>query len=185
MTLLNTPTRYGALGQSLHWLTVVFVCAAYLLSEEGPESQVYAPPRAAALTWHETCGMIVLALVLARLVWRMVDSAPAEPPMPAGMLLTARIVHWALYLLLVAAPVTAITGAWLGGHPVRLMGIAPIGPFFSPSHDLGESLANLHGSLGNAIVWIAGLHAAAALFHHFVLRDRVLVAMLPFRRTEA
>ena len=49
MTLLNTTTRYGALGQSLHWLTVVFVGAAYLLGEEGPESRVYAPERAATL----------------------------------------------------------------------------------------------------------------------------------------
>ena len=129
--------------------------------------------------------MIVLALVLARLVWRMVDRAPAEPPMPAWMLLTARIVHWLLYALLVTAPITAILGAWLGGHAVTLAGIGQMGPFLSPSHDLGEALANLHGSLANAIVWIAGLHAAAALYHHFVLRDRVLVAMLPFKRTEA
>ena len=185
MRLMNTPTRYGALGQSLHWLTVVFVGAAYLLGEEGPENQVYAPERAANLTWHETCGTIVLALVVARLVWRMVDRAPQEAPMPAWMLYTARAVHWLLYVLLVAAPITALVGAWLGGHPVSLIGIGAIGPFLSPSQELGEALANLHGSLGNAIVWIAGLHASAALFHHFILRDRVLAAMLPFGRREA
>ena len=184
MALLNTQVRYGALGLTFHWLTVVFVGAAYLLGQEGPESHVYAPERAATLTWHETCGMIVFALVLARLVWRVVDPAPAEPPMPAWMLLTARLVHWVLYLLLVVAPITAIIGAWLGGHPVSLLGIGPLGPFIGPSHELGEALADLHGSLGNAIVWIAGLHAAAALYHHFVLRDRVLMAMLPFGRTE-
>jgi cytochrome b561 len=51
----------------------------------------------------------------------------------------------------------------------------------SPAHDLGLSLADLHATLGNIILWVAGLHAVAALFHHFFLRDSVLVSMVPGR----
>ena len=57
MTLRNSPTRYGAIGQTFHWLTVVFVGAAYLISQGGPETRVYSEPRAFQLSWHETFGI--------------------------------------------------------------------------------------------------------------------------------
>jgi cytochrome b561 len=94
-------------------------------------------------------------------------------------------VHWALYALLVAIPATAIVGAYLEGHPVTLLGIGALGPIGPLSHTLGQTISDLHRSLGSFIVWIAGAHAAAALFHHFVMRDRVLVSMLPGRERRA
>lgn len=78
-------------------------------------------------------------------------------------------------------PLTAIFGAWLEGHPITLLGIGAVGPLAGPAHDLGSSLSEVHGTLGNVILWLAGLHAAAALYHHYVLRDRVLRTMLPGR----
>lgn len=181
MMLRNSSTRYGAIGLILHWLTVFFVGAAYIISSGGPEARVYSQSRASQLNWHESFGMLVLVLLVLRLTWRLVDTAPEEPPMPGWMLHSARLVHWLLYALLAAVPLTAIVGAWLEGHPVTFAG-ATLGPLLVPSHALGHSLSELHGTLGNAILWLAGLHAAAALYHHFVLHDRVLSAMLPFSR---
>jgi cytochrome b561 len=86
-----------------------------------------------------------------------------------------------LYVLLIAAPVSAIVGAWLAGHPLTLWGFGNIGPMLSPVHDVGLSLAALHQTLGDMILWVAGLHAVVALFHHFFLRDSVLLSMLPGR----
>jgi cytochrome b561 len=93
----------------------------------------------------------------------------------------ARLVQALLYVLLVTVPVTGITGAWLEGHPVTWLG-GDIGPWLSESHSLGKQVASAHGWLGDAILWVAGLHAAAALYHHFLLRDGVLLSMLPTRR---
>jgi cytochrome b561 len=92
--------------------------------------------------------------------------------------LASKAVQGLLYLLLFVAPVTAITGAWLEGHAVTWLG-GDVGPWIAESHDLGKILASLHGWLGDAILWTAGLHAAAGLFHHFILRDGVLLSMLP------
>jgi cytochrome b561 len=72
-----------------------------------------------------------------------------------------------------------MAGAWLGGHPLTLLGSTTFGPLLSQQPELGEAVSELHETLGNAIIWLAGLHAAAALVHHFVLRDRVLGSMLP------
>jgi len=47
------------------------------------------------------------------------------------------------------------------------------------SHDLGVTIAEIHTLLGDAILWVAGLHAAAGIYHHVVLKDGVLVSMIP------
>ena len=57
-----------------------------------------------------------------------------------------------------------------------------IGPLTAEAHATGDSLLEIHETLGNVILWVAGLHALAALYHHYILKDRVLVAMLPWAR---
>ena len=179
MPLFNTATRYGAVSQAFHWVTVLLVGAAYLLGPGGPESRVYLAARASDVALHETVGMLVFAVVLGRALWRLVDRRPENPPMAAWMDWSARAVHWLLYGLLVAIPATAVIGAYLEGHPVTFLGLGAIGPIGPLSHSLGQTISDLHRSLGDFIVWVAGAHAAAALFHHFIMRDRVLVSMLP------
>jgi cytochrome b561 len=184
--LRNTRSRYGAISQALHWLTVVLVATAYLLSPGGSEQRIYAAAADFARQSHETTGMLVLTVVVARLLWRWIEPTPESPPMAPWMEHSAKIVHVALYALLIAIPSTAIAGAWLEGHPVTLLGVPGIGPMLPLAHDTGQSVANIHTILGNVIIWLAGLHAAAALFHHFVRRDRVLTSMLPaWQRSQA
>ena len=128
-----------------------------------------------------TLGLLVFVLTMARLVWRMVHDVPELPTSP-WMRSLSRVVQWLLYDLLVLVPMSAIAGAWLGGHPVTLVGFGPIGPFTAETSTAGRQLAELHGLLGDALMWVAGLHVGAALFHHFWLKDRTLVAMLPGAR---
>lgn len=180
MHISSDSVRYGAVAQFFHWTTVILVGGAYLLGEGGPESRVYSADRASTLDLHETFGIAVIVVLVLRLAWRAFDRSPAEPPMPSWMLYASKATQWLLYALLVAVPVTAIAGAWFEGHPVTFLGLA-IGPLTSASTDLGHTLAELHETLGSFIVWVAGVHAAAALFHHFILRDSVLAAMLPWR----
>jgi cytochrome b561 len=179
VTPAPSPARYGAAAQTFHWLTVILVGAAYLLGEGGPESRIYADERASQLSLHETLGMVVVVVLVLRLAWRFFDKAP-EVPMSSWMRAGSRLTHLALYILLAALPLTAIFGAWLEGHAVTLLGLGQFGPFFTPAEEVGDALSEIHETLGNVIIWLAGFHAAAALYHHFFLRDRVLVSMLPF-----
>jgi cytochrome b561 len=172
--------RYSRVAQGLHWITAILVLIAFLIGEGGPEDRVYSAARAGQLALHESLGLAVLVITVIRLMWRFFDRAPDEPSMPRWMTYSAALTHWALYLLLCAVPLTAIVGAWSEGHALTTY-IGAIGPWLSAGHDFGAWITELHTWLGDAILWLAGFHAAAAIGHHFILKDRVLVSMLPWR----
>jgi len=179
MKAFSTRLHYGAVAQVFHWATAILVVAAYVYGPGGVEQRVYSVARDFDRQLHETLGTAVLILVLLRLAWRAYDRAPDDPPMPAWMRLSSKLVHLLIYILLLALPFTAISGAWLEGHPVTLLANIRFGPLVPEAHDVGSTIALIHTWLGQAILWVAGVHAAAALYHHFILRDRVLRSMLP------
>ena len=173
------PTRYGHIAQIFHWLTAILVLVAFIYGPGGSEQRVYLPSRDFDRQLHETLGLCVFALVALRLVWRWFDTRPNATPSAPWMALSAKLVQAALYVLLFAVPMTAIAGAWLEGHPLTLLAGIEIAPRIGISHDLGSTIAEIHTWLGDALLWLAGLHAAAAIFHHVILKDRVLLTMLP------
>ncbi|MGN6529940.1 MAG: cytochrome b [Burkholderiaceae bacterium] len=175
----TAPQRYGGAAQLLHWATAVLVLAAFVYGPGGPEERVYAPSRDFDRHLHETLGSTVFVLAVVRVAWRLVARRPDPAPVNRWMGLAAAAVQGLLYVLLFAVPLTAITGAWLEGHPLAYLGGLQIAAPFAASHDAGAAVATIHGWLGDAILWVAGLHAVAALYHHFILRDGVLASMLP------
>lgn len=174
-----TRTRYGAVAQAFHWVTGIVVLVAFMYGPGGSETRVYSSARDFDRQLHETLGLTVFALVALRILWRIVDERPDPPPIPRWMDVVSNLVQVLLYVLMIALPLTAITGAWLEGHPLTLLAGVEVPPLVATRHDLGARIASIHSWLGDAIMWLAGAHAAAAIFHHLVLRDRVLVSMLP------
>jgi len=176
---VQPQARYGAVAQAFHWITAVLVLIGFIYGPGGSEARVYSAARDFDRQLHETLGMTVLALVVLRVAWRSFDRHPDPLPVSRWMGVAARLVQLLLYALLFAVPLTAIAGAWLEGHPLTLLAGVRIGPLLAESHAAGASVASVHTWLGDAILWVAGLHAAAALYHHLVLKDGVLASMLP------
>ena len=175
----RSTTDYGAVAQAIHWVTALLVLVAFLYGPGGAEERIYSPARDFDRQLHETLGLCVFALVLLRVLWRLVDTRPEPVPMARWMYVASKAVQGLLYLLLFALPLTAIGGAWLEGHPLTLLGGLRIAPLLGLSHHLGQTIAEIHTWLGDVILWLAGLHALAALYHHFVVGDRVFASMLP------
>src|SRR5690242_6950371 len=155
----------------------MLVLAAYALTK-GDGYSLYSAAADGLRRIHEALGVLVFIVVVLRLLWRLIDSAPAKQPMRRWMAAGAKLVHFALYALLIAIPATAVLGTWLEGIPVTLLGF-DIAPQITNARGLGQLIMEIHTILGKAVLWVAGVHAGAALFHHFYLRDEVFQSMAP------
>ena len=103
ISLRSSPSRYGAVTQLFHWLTVILVGAAYVVSPGGREERIsILGGRFRLRQTHETLGMLVFALVLLRVLWRLLEPTPELPPMAPWMRYSASAAHLGLYALLLA-----------------------------------------------------------------------------------
>jgi cytochrome b561 len=178
-SLPASATRYSGVAQVLHWLTAVLVLTAFIVSVGGPEARVYSAVNDDARGLHELLGTAVFSVTVMRLLWRLADPPPGGHNIPQWMENASRLVQWSLYALLLVVPLTAVFGAWLEGHPLTLLGVGNFAPVIAESRPLGHTLSTIHSWIGDVLIWLAGLHAAAGLYHHFAMRDNVLQSMLP------
>lgn len=173
MSLLGSARRFGLITQALHWLTAILVVWAWLIAGTWGRDE-----SSTIMALHQTLGFTVFVLVAVRLVWRFFDPRPQPVEMPGLMTLAGKASHWLLFALMVAIPLSAIVGSWFEGHAITLYGNA-IGPLLTTDRRLGHQILEVHQLMGTTLMWVAGLHAAAAIYHHVLLKDRVLRQMLP------
>ena len=180
MQLTNSTERYGAITQCVHWLTAIFVIAGWLIGQFAHFPSPKSPPDFWLLS-HIALGQCVIALLIFRLLWRFINPTPPYEKTPFGRFLewVARLSHFTLYALLLAVPSLGIIAE------LKRAGILPVFGFWrlqSPwpvDRDVGRTILHLHGTAADALLILAGIHAAAAIVHHWVWRDRTLVRMLP------
>jgi len=180
MQLANSKTQYGAVPQILHWLTALFVICGWLLGtflDDLPKGSI----RSAGLVIHMTLGQFVVVFLIARLVWRMANPPPPPEPTRFGWLqqAIAAFTHYVLYGLLVAVPFMGILVQLKRGHALPLFGIWDLNSPWPVDRAMAKSLLEVHGYLADALLLLAGVHAAAALVHHYLFEDRTLLRMLP------
>jgi cytochrome b561 len=183
MQLRNTEDRYGAVPQALHWVVVVLVLVAWTLGTFGDDLPRGAA-RDAGLFVHISAGLLIIALMIVRLAWRAADSPPPPEHSVFGVWgdRAARLVHYALYILLVAVPVVGIAVQFARGNALPILGWTDIASPWAADRAFARSVKEIHEVLANALLILAGPHAAAALVHHWILRDRTLLRMLPWGR---
>ena len=163
----------------LHWLTLLAVIAAVLivLRREWVESRAL---RAQLLDVHRQIGLLVLVGTATRLAARRLFARPPAPLVTGIHLLAVRLSHGGLYLLLIGLPLLGVLATQAGGHPVTLLGL-PLPTLVGHDRDLAERITEVHEVGAWLLLALAGLHAAAAIWHHAVLRDDTLRRMLPLR----
>ncbi len=183
----RSSTPFDFLSQAFHWVTAVVVTVAFILGPGGfgrLMNQGVDPATQSDIVWHESLGLLVFALTVLRLIWVALRPTAPEFQMASWMQVMGKLMHLALWALMLALPITALLALGTEGHPLTLLGGIRLDkmPVIAESSiaklvDWGD----VHSFLGGAIMWFAGLHAAAAIFHHVVLRDGVLASMLPLK----
>ncbi|WP_457106210.1 cytochrome b [Methylobacterium sp. P5_C11] len=175
---MTHPAAYSATQKLLHWavalLIVEQVAVALAMTNvgEGPlQNQLYE--------WHKSFGLVVLALVLARLLIRLSRGAPIpEAGIPAWQRRAAGASHAGLYLLILLVPLLGWVGTSACCAPVNLFWWLPLTLPISGGMPVGEAILKAHAVSAFALVALVGLHVAAALHHHVVRRDGTLRRML-------
>ena len=183
MNLRNTADRYGSLSIGLHWLMLLLMIGAYAAINLHDLAAKGSVLRADLKTWHFIFGMAVFALVAVRLLTRLL-SGPVpriEPRLAAWQQRLGDWTHIVLYLFMVAMPVLGWLTLSAKGDPVSLFGL-PLPALIGQDKELARSLKDVHETIGTVGYFLIGLHAAAALVHHYLLHDNTLLRMLPARR---
>ena len=179
MPLRNTANSYGAVAKFLHWGIVILIIAQYVLAEAAEELED-GPDKFATIANHKSVGMLILLLMLARIGWKLANRGLPQPlPMARPQQIAAAAGHGILYLLLLALPLSGWLMSSAAGYPPAFFGLFEFPSLVGASHDLTETLEEVHETLFNAVVVVAVLHALAAVFHHVWLKDDTLRRMLP------
>ncbi|HAB64875.1 cytochrome b [Pseudomonas sp. Choline-3u-10] len=174
------PIRYGRLSIGLHWLMVLLIAAVYATIELKGNFAKGSEPRELLKQWHFMLGLSVFMLVWLRLLARWLRPAPLAIASAAWEQRLAKLAHLALYALMIGLPLLGWLTLSAAGKPIPFFGLE-LPALLGPDKALAGDIKEVHETVAVLGYWLIGLHAAAALFHHYVRRDDVLRRMLPQR----
>ena len=178
--LKNTSDSYGWGARLFHW--TMFVMIAGVVAGGNIVSDMPAgPDKTTLLGIHKSFGVVILLLAMCRLIWRLVNERPqdlGDNPLENRL---GHAMHIFLYVLILEQPVIGILMSQSFGYPVVVFGMVTLPAFIEKNASIATTLINLHAATGGVIVVAVALHAAAALKHHFVEKDRTLMRMIAGR----
>lgn len=173
-------TRYTRTAVALHWLMALLLIGLFgvgIYMSDLPLS----PQKLKIYSWHKWAGITAFLLVAIRLAWRAGHRPPALPAgMPAWQKTASHALHHLMYLLMVAIPVSGWLMSSAKGFQTVYFGILPLPDLLSKNKELGDLLETVHSSLNFTMAALVVAHIGAAVKHHLLDRDEVLMRMLPF-----
>lgn len=179
MTKSAPHSRYSSLSITLHWAMLLLLIAVYAcmeLREYYPKGSDF---REGLKMWHFMFGLTVLLLVLIRVVARVTGGTPPiTPDPPAWQTLIARLTHLALYAFMIAMPIAGWVILSASGKAIPFYGLE-LPALVGLNKALAEQVKELHETVATIGYFLVGLHAVAALFHHYIVKDDTLRRMMP------
>lgn len=173
----NTRDTYGLIARILHWS--IFLLVAGLLI--GGFSLSYLPSngiKSFVISMHKSTGFIIFLLMIARLLWRLYNPQPRDLGESPMLNYAAHVLHIALYILLLLQPLVGILMSQTYGYSVSVFGIFELPQIIWKSELLANFFNKVHTVIGVLLTVAIIIHAAAALKHHYIDRNRTLIRML-------
>ncbi len=168
--------RYNSVAKALHWAIALLIFAQFAIAWTMPEVHKGTLP-VGEIHWHIVVGILILLLVAVRIVWRVV-----RPPVTVGVESglqhrVAQLTHGVLYLCMLVVPVLGWANANARDWSAELCTGFGLPKIMASGDRFGLDLGDVHGTLATVMLVIIGLHVAAGLYHHIVLKDDTLQRM--------
>lgn len=182
--LKNTETTYGSVSKAFHWgifilVALMLICGFFM--EDLPESM-----QGMTYMLHKSTGLLILGLMVLRLIWHWMNQVPLFPSaMSSAQRFVARFVHWLFYIILLAMPLDGWIMSTAAGRIPTFYGLVSLPfPGIVPNKELANTLADLHEILAYVLLFLILGHTLAALKHHYVDKDNILLRMMPNHQKE-
>lgn len=172
----NTDNSYGSVAKFLHWFIAIIILflltIGYWLKDLGIPILYKS---------HKAIGFLLLILVVARILWRFGNITPKyHPSMQKWMVFAIHLFHYGLYALMIIMPLSAFIASNAAQYPVSFLFLFDMPSLFANQDmALAKNLMWIHKQIAPIIIVAICLHAIAALYHHFIKKDNVLIRMLP------
>lgn len=175
---MTDRTQYDTTAKVLHWLVVALLLAQYLIGWLMPDIHRGMKP-GDAMTWHISVGIVTLALIVWRLVWRLTHRVAPESSLELWQRSAAEAVHWLLYGLVLLTTISGWLFASFRGWSISLFFLTPLPMLSSENPDALRAINHWHQKFEWTLLILIGLHVLAAVVNLLFYRNRVMQRMLP------
>ncbi|MCC3747763.1 cytochrome b561 [Rouxiella badensis] len=174
--------KYSPIQIAIHWLVFLLVVATYATIELKGFIPKSLPQHALLTVLHYSFGASVLLMMSTRVFVRLMYVTPGITPKPPHWQdIAAHIMHGIIYIFFIVVPIMGILSMYFKGTEWALFGVKmPV--TYDPNLLLSKKIKSIHELIANTGYYLIGLHAAAALFHHYYLKDNTLLRMMPVKR---
>lgn len=174
-SLKNSENQWGVISRFIHWLSAILILGSliggfYMMNFA--DKTIQGP----LIFIHKSVGVLFLGLLIFRFIWRQMNAIPTIPDTSFSIL--SRLSVPVLYLSMLSMPLSGILMSQAAGYPVSFFGLFTLPTLLSKSPELGKSLKMVHQYSAFILIGLIAIHAAAALYHHYVLKDSVFLRML-------
>jgi cytochrome b561 len=177
---MSQTDNYTRTAIGLHWLIAIAIVATFGVGFYMHDLPL-TPEKLKIYSWHKWAGVTIFMVVWFRLIWRFIHRPPGPPVgMPAWQHVVAELAHRFIYILMIAIPVSGWLMSSAKGFQTVYFGVLPLADLLTKDKELGSLLAVVHTMLNFTLIGLVMGHAGAAIKHHFIDRDDVLIRMLPF-----
>jgi len=173
----NTENNYGIVAKGFHWLLFLMLTFS-IVAGNFLAAMPKGTEKLEAAGMHKSFGAVLLMLIMARLIWRLINVTPKDPEgTPAVQNFLAHTMHWVLYALMFAQPLSGIMMSQSAGLPVSFFGLFEFPMLLDKNPVLAEFFRASHGVIWILLVLAVIGHIGAALYHHFIQKDDVMKKM--------
>lgn len=178
MSIKDTQTSYGTASRMIHWIMALVIIGMYPLGLYIDSLSYYDEAYRTVPHWHKSIGMLLLGLLVLRIIWRKLNKGPAPVEQPRLLQLATSTAHSLLYLLMLAALISGYLISTADGRSIAVFNWFEIPALPALVENQEDIAGELHYWITTIMIGLAGVHAMAALKHHFINKDQTLTRML-------